>query len=120
MRTGRTPTLTTVHGSLDAAGVAALEDDAHVAHARRVVSQAKEYPVHELDALGVPVMPSAANFILAKVGDAPGLRHALLRRSVAVRDCTSFGLPEHIRIAVRRPEECARLVEALRDVLGRD
>lgn len=99
-------------------GIAALEDEAHVADARRVISEAKEYLFHELDTLGVPVMPSAANFVLARVGNAPDIRHALLRRAIAVRDCTSFGLPEHIRVAIRRPEECARLVEALREVLA--
>ena len=107
-----------VNAVAQAVGVAALNDDAHVADARQVISEAKEYLFHELDTLGVPVMPSAANFILARVGDAPGIRRALLRRAIAVRDCTSFGLPEHIRVAVRRPDECARLIEALRAVLA--
>ena len=68
--------------------------------------------------LGVPVTASATNFILARVRNAPRVRIALLRRGIAVRDCTSFGLPEHIRIAGRRPEECARLIASLREVLG--
>ena len=71
----------------------------------------------ELNALGIPVVPSSTNFLLARVGDAPGVRSALLRRRAAVRDCTSFGLPEYIRIAVRTPEECARFIEVLREVM---
>ena len=62
--------------------------------------------------------PSLANFVLARVGDAAEVRRQLLLRRIAVRDCTSFGLPEHIRIAVRRPAECARLLEALGGVLA--
>ena len=107
-----------VNAVAQAVGIAALEDEAHVTEARRVISEAKEYLFHELETLGVPAMPSAANFILAKVGDAPGIRLALLRRAIAVRDCTSFGLPEHIRIAIRRPEDCVRLVAALKEVLS--
>ena len=100
-------------------GIAALEDEAHVAEARRVISEAKEYLQREMESLGVPVIAGAANFILARVGDAPGVRGALLRQAISVRDCTSFGLPEYIRIAARRPEECARLIGALRDVRPR-
>lgn len=41
-------------------------------------------------------------------------------RGIAVRDCTSFGLPEHIHIAIGRREECAGLVEALEEESARD
>ena len=102
-----------VNAVAQAVGVAALEDEEHVAAARQVVLEAKEYLYSELETAGVPVTPSAANFILAKVGDAPKIRRALLGRGIVVRDCTSFGLPEHIRIAVRTLQECARLLEAL-------
>ena len=107
-----------VNAVAQAVGVAALEDDEHVAAARQVVLEAKEYLYSELETAGVPVTPSAANFILAKVGEAPKVRRALLGRGIAVRDCTSFGLPEHIRIAVRQIEECDRLLEALRETLS--
>ncbi|MXW26994.1 MAG: histidinol-phosphate aminotransferase family protein [Dehalococcoidia bacterium] len=108
-----------VNAVAQAAGLAALDDDDHVEAARGVIREAKAFLRAELDALGLAVTPSAANFLLVKVGDGAGIRAALLRRRVAVRDCASFGLPEHIRIAVRRPEECARLVEALKEVLAR-
>ena len=84
-----------------------------------MVREAKAYLKHGLRDSGLEVAPSAANFLLVKVGDAAGVRQALLREGVAVRDCTSFGLPEHVRIGVRKPEDCRRLVEATRRVLGR-
>jgi len=103
-----------------AAGLAALADDAYLEVARSVVAEAKAYLCARLNALGYPVVDSAANFMLVRVGDAAKLRHKLLRRGIAVRDCTSFGLPAYIRIAMRRPDECKRLIAVLRDVLAHD
>ncbi len=107
-----------VNAVAQAAGVVALGEEKHVATARKVISKAKRFLCGELETLGIPVIASATNFVLAQVGDAPSVRKALLRRGIAVRDCTSFGLPEYIRIAVRRPEECARLIGHLQEVLG--
>ncbi len=106
-----------VNAVAQAAGIAALEDEEHVEAASKVILQAKEYLSSELEALGIPVTPSSANFLMARVNDATRVRSALLRHKIAVRDCTSFGLPEYIRVAVRKREECARLIESLRDVL---
>ena len=102
-----------VNAVAQAAGLAALEEETHLEEARMVVSDSKRYLFGALEALGIAATGSAANFILAKVGNAAEMRAALLRRGMAVRDCASFGLPEHIRIGVRRREECEKLVEAL-------
>ena len=101
-----------------AAGISALDDAEHVGEGRRVIAEGKEYLYGALETLGVAATKSAANFVLARVGDAAKVRLALLRRGIAVRDCTSFGLPEYIRVTVRRYEECTRLIESLRTVLG--
>jgi threonine-phosphate decarboxylase len=59
------------------------------------------------------VEPSDANFVLAQVEDgAAAARARLARRGVLVRDCTSFGLPGHVRIAVPDEVGLARLVAA--------
>ena len=47
------------------------------------------------------------------VAEAPGLRERLARHRIAVRDCGSFGLPRHVRIAVPDEVGLARLQEAL-------
>jgi histidinol-phosphate aminotransferase len=96
-------------------GLAALEDAAHVKEARKVITRSKAYLYRELGALGIAVENSKTNFVLARVGNGQNLRAALLRRGLAVRDCASFGLPQFIRIAARLPEECARLVRAIKE-----
>ncbi len=108
-----------VNAVAQAVGLAVLEDEAHVAAARRVVRESKAYLYTQLKAMGVPALPSATNFLLARVGDAPRVRRALLSEGIVVRDCTSFGLPAYIRVAVRGPDECALLTRALREVLRR-
>jgi histidinol-phosphate/aromatic aminotransferase/cobyric acid decarboxylase-like protein len=59
---------------------------------------------------GLRPEPSDANWLLVR---APGLRDRLAYQRVLVRDCTSFGLPGHVRIAVPDPAGLARLAEAL-------
>ncbi len=103
-----------------AAGLAALDDDAHVEAARAVVRESKAFLAERLETLGLAVTPSAANFLLVDVGDAARVRSALLERGIAVRDCTSFGLPGHVRIGVRLLDQCARLVDVLSEVLSSD
>lgn len=107
-----------VNAVAQAVGIAALADDAHVTAARSVIRESRNYLYTQLAAIDLPTLPSAANFILVRVGDASKVRQALLRRGIVVRDCTSFGLPEYIRIAVRRPNECKRLIAALQCVLA--
>jgi histidinol-phosphate/aromatic aminotransferase/cobyric acid decarboxylase-like protein len=61
-------------------------------------------------------MPSALHYFLVEVGDARAFRAALAARGLLVRDCTSFGLPEFVRIATRKPEENVQLIEALQEL----
>ena len=65
-----------------------------------------------LKAYGFVAEPSDANWVLV---EAPGLRDRLAHHGVVIRDCTSFGLPHHVRIAV--PDE--RGIERLSIALAR-
>jgi histidinol-phosphate aminotransferase len=95
------------------AGLATLEPEAyaHVERARSLVATSRTLLTDRLSALGYPVRPSAANFVLVNVGDATAFRRTMLPHGMVVRDCTSFGLPACVRIACRLPEQCARLID---------
>jgi len=58
---------------------------------------------------------SDANFYILDVGNgkAKEAKRELLKQGLLVRDCTSFGLPSHIRFSVRKDEENERLMGAL-------
>jgi histidinol-phosphate aminotransferase len=109
-----------VNAAAQAAGLAALSDENHLRESLPKIAKAKAYLVEELPRLGLRVVPSAANFLLVEVGDGRGLRRKLLSHGLMVRDCASFGLPEYVRIAARRMEECRRLIETLQQLLIRE
>ncbi|MGI8775991.1 MAG: aminotransferase class I/II-fold pyridoxal phosphate-dependent enzyme [Acidimicrobiales bacterium] len=63
-----------------------------------------------LDTFGFHPEPSDAPWVLVR---APGLRARLAPHGVLLRDCASFGLPDHVRIAVPDLAGLARLADAL-------
>lgn len=66
-----------------------------------------------LQALGHRPHPTSTTYFVVPVGDAASVRRELLvRDGVLVRDCTSFGLPGHVRIAARGGDDAARIVAA--------
>ena len=71
---------------------------------------------------GISPQSSDANYFIADVGgtgmSAAGLAEKMLEERVIVRDCASFGLPRHVRLAVRAREDNERLAEALEKVAG--
>jgi histidinol-phosphate aminotransferase len=102
-----------VNAAAQAAGLAALGDESHVEAGRRVAREAKAYLCEALRSLELDVHEGAANFILVRVGDAAGVRRQLLEGGIAVRDCSSFGLPDFIRLGMRPLPDCHRLLEAM-------
>jgi histidinol-phosphate aminotransferase len=97
------------------AGLAALDDDEHVEKTIESVAWGREHLHDELDAR---TYESHGNFVLANVGDAASVTEAAKREGVLIRDCTSFGLPEHVRVTVGTREETEHAVEVLNEVLG--
>jgi histidinol-phosphate aminotransferase len=97
------------------AGLAALDDDEHVEQTVGSVEWGREHIHDELEAR---TYESHGNFVLAAVGDASAVTDAAKREGVLIRDCSSFALPEHVRITVGTREETERAVDVLNEVLA--
>ena len=70
---------------------------------------------------GFKPIPSKANFILIEIARFPlgpgELSEKLLEKGIMIRDCTSFGLPSHIRVAVRSRDENLRFIHSVEEVV---
>jgi threonine-phosphate decarboxylase len=85
-----------------------------IEQSRSRIAAEREWLTGSLQSIGLRPRPSRANFILVDVGrPVTGLCSCLEKHRILVRDCSSFGLPSSIRVAVRRRDENSRLVEAL-------
>jgi histidinol-phosphate aminotransferase len=101
-----------------AAASAALEDHVHMHSIVALVRQGRQALAVALRTLGVPVIVSSGNFVLADFGRSAGAVHeALLARGCITRPMNAYGLPTHIRISMGTPAEIERLVAALREAL---
>ncbi|WP_458206265.1 histidinol-phosphate transaminase [Haladaptatus sp. NG-SE-30] len=96
-------------------GLAALSDSDHVERSVETARWARQYIYDELDA---PTWESHGNFVLAAVGDASAVAAAVQERGVILRDCTSFGLPDCVRITCGTKSETRRAVSELNEVLS--
>ena len=94
-------------------GVIAARDNDFLEQCKQGIKQSKQFLISELRRIGLPPLPSKANFFLVRVGDGKAFRQALLKHGILVRDCASFGLPEYVRIAVRTMPECQKLITAV-------
>lgn len=101
------------------AAVAALEDTEHVRRTMTMNEAGKQEFYAAFDALGLKYAPTFANFVWVDVGrDSKEVFNALLRRGVITRTGDIFGAPTHLRVTIGTPEENAKFLTALREVLA--
>jgi histidinol-phosphate aminotransferase len=102
-------------GALSVAiGAAALRDTATMRERVRLILAEKARFVDRLRPHVAEIYPSATNFLLIRVADAPRAVEALLRDGLVVRDVSrKTGLEGCLRPTVRLPEENDRFVAAL-------
>lgn len=95
------------------AATAALDDREFIARAREVNAKGMAQIEQGLERLGLAFIPSRANFITVRVGDAARVYAALLREGVIVRPIAGYGMPEHLRVTIGLPEHNERFLAAL-------
>ena len=114
-----------VNALAQAAAVAATSREAQefVKRSREQLLRDRVHLEAELRRVGLRPHPSETLYSLVGLGEqrqATALRSALLaRHGVLVRDTSSFGLPNHVRICARPAVQTARLIRALSKELDR-
>jgi threonine-phosphate decarboxylase len=117
-----------LHWNLNSVALAAGEwllktDQNYIDRSLELVRKERQWMTLRLSTIrGFKPYPSDANFILIDMREFPinstELTERMLRHSFIIRDCSSFGLENHIRVAVRKRSENRRLIKAFSDVIS--
>jgi histidinol-phosphate aminotransferase len=104
-----------------AAAVAALEDHVHTRFVLDANTASRRWLSAKLEALGLEVVPSQANFVLAKFPDpnkgAAAAHDALRAVGIAVRRFNSPAYRDHVRITIGLPDELDACVSVISSFL---
>jgi histidinol-phosphate aminotransferase len=107
-----------VHRLAQVAAVAALKDEDHAVKSIRSVHNGKHYLYHELQRMGLPFIPSQANFIFINFKrDSEKVYQSLLREGIIIRPGKGWGYPTFGRLTIGRMTDNRKFIQALRKVL---
>ena len=106
-----------VNAMAQAAAVAALEDEEHLAKTRRMLREGRVQLMDGMRKLGLDPVESVTNFILFPFARAAELTAALTKQKVIIRPMAGFGLPQHARVSVGTAKENDQFLRALAAVL---
>ena len=101
-----------------AAARAALDDTVHYQRSKTNNAAGLKFFGAGFQRLKLEYVPSAANFIMVRVGDGQRVFNELQKRGIIVRPMSVYQLPEWVRITVGTPAENARCLAAMTAVLG--
>jgi len=103
-----------------AAAKAALDDKEFLSETRKIILEGKYYLYDALQKLGLPYVPSVANFVLIDLGrDGRKIFRKMLKYGVIVRDMYQYGLKNFIRVTIGMPKENERFIKALKKVISK-
>jgi histidinol-phosphate aminotransferase len=108
-----------INSIAQAGALAALDDIQHMRRTLENNARGLQFFSEAFRQLALEFIPSAANFILVRVGDGQRVFEEMQKQGVIVRPMGGYQLGEWIRITVGRPEDNERCISALRQVLGR-
>jgi len=107
-----------INSIAQAGALAALDDDGHTRKTRANNSQGLKFYEQSFQKLGLEFIPSAANFILVRVGHGQQVFERMQKQGVIVRPMGGYQLGEWIRISVGTPTENERCCSVLASVLA--
>lgn len=114
-----------VNAAAQAAALAALDDVAFTDRARTHNDIWRAWLADRLAAIGLAVLPSAANFLLVRFPtdrgadrNADAANNFLARRGIIPRRMGAYGLPDALRITVGTEDETRATAEALADFMA--
>ena len=107
-----------INAIAQAGALAALDDTAHVKNTRRRNQRGLQLLARAFRKLKLEFIPSAANFMLVRVGDGQRVFTEMQKLGVIVRPMGGYLLPEWIRISVGTPKENKRCIAALLTALA--
>ncbi|MGH8444458.1 MAG: histidinol-phosphate transaminase [Solimonas sp.] len=96
----------------------ALDDQDYVQRSVELNTRERARLTTALQALGLTVLPSQANFVAVGFGrDAKPIHQGLLEQGVIIRPLASYAMPQYLRVTVGTEAENDRFLEALNTVL---
>jgi histidinol-phosphate aminotransferase len=97
-----------------AAGLAALDDQEHVAHSVESNAHEMKFVTEELALAGVRYTPSVGNFLLVDTGrDCEEDFIRLMHEGVIVRPMKLYGFPTSLRVTIGKHEDNEKFLEGL-------
>ena len=105
------------------AGIAAIEDQAHVQASIKHNDEWRDRLFQQISGAGFEVLPSHANFLLIKFDPENGLSAAqaeqkLNERGLILRGLTAYGLPDALRLTIGTEEANQLVIEVFQEMAG--
>ena len=108
-----------INSIAQAGALAALDDTEHIRKSRLNNAKGLRFFREAFRRMELEVIPSAANFILVRVGDGQRVFEELQKQGIIVRPMAAYQLPEWIRISVGIPQQNERCLAGLKGILGK-
>lgn len=107
-----------VNSIAQAAAIASLADDDFVERSYALNQAGMAQLKQGFDKLGFAYIPSFANFISVKVGDAANYNQKLLKNGVIVRPVANYEMPEYLRVSIGLLSENAKFLAVLEQIMA--
>lgn len=106
-----------VNSIAQAAAIASLADEDFVERSYALNQAGMAQLKQGFDELGLEYIPSYANFISVKVGDAKTCHQKLLQKGVIVRPVANYEMPEYLRVSVGLFAENQKFLSVLGEII---